>query len=355
MKDVAVIADLHLQGKNLTDKQAALKQAVDEILAIGTIRTVYFAGDTFHRRNISDREATTGLIYKVLMEQLNRLIDAGIAIVMIEGNGIHEGRVGDQPGPLETLKRQGITVVDGRIYFQQGKGRAVVCVPAVDNEEEYAELKKSLTAIKQFFDGFPDHYKIIIHHLSISGSTLPSGMELTGANFEVSAAELEATGADLILGGHIHKRQKFYVGALCQDNFGDQGNPQGFAVIDTENRTVEYVEIVAPRYYTVQKDTIKIIDDLSREESTLPLDDLARKSGDYFKLRCKVKPDNYDDLIKNPRVTIEIIPEREVIKREVEGVEAGRTDAELLDAYLVSKGTGDADRQRIGAVARGLK
>ena len=208
MKDVAVMADLHLQGKNLTDKQAALKQAVDKILAIGTISTVYFAGDTFHRRNISDREATTGLIYKVLMEQLNRLIDAGIAIVMIEGNGIHEGRVGDQPGPLETLKRQGITVVDGRIYFQQGKGRAVVCVPAVDNEEEYAELKKSLTAIKQFFDGFPDHYKIIIHHLSISGSTLPSGMELTGANFEVSAAELEATGADLIIGGHVHKRQK---------------------------------------------------------------------------------------------------------------------------------------------------
>ena len=67
MKDVAVIADLHLQVKNLTDKQAALKQAVDKILNIGTIRTVYFAGDTFHRRNISDREATTGLIYKVLM------------------------------------------------------------------------------------------------------------------------------------------------------------------------------------------------------------------------------------------------------------------------------------------------
>ena len=339
MKDVAVMADLHLQGKNLTDKQAALKQAVDKILAIGTIRTVYFAGDTFHRRNISDREATTGLIYKVLMEQINRLIDAGIAIVMIEGNGIHEGRVGDQPGPLETLKRQGITVVDGRIYFQQGKGRAVVCVPAVDNEEEYAELKKSLTAIKQFFDGFPDHYKIIIHHLSISGSTLPSGMDLTGANFEVSAAELEATGADLIIGGHVHKRQKYYVGALCQDNFGDEENPQGFAVIDTEKRTVEYVDIDAPRYVTVDNPNVSTNTALSL----------------YIKFRLKEKPDNYDELLKNPRISIEIIPEREVIKREVEGVEAGRTDAELLDAYLVSKGTGDADRQRIGAVARGLK
>ena len=347
MKDIAVTADLHLQGKNLTDKQAALKQAVDKILAIGTIRTVYFAGDTFHRRNISDREATTGLIYKVLMEQLNRLIDAGIAIVMVEGNGIHEGRVGDQPGPLETLKRQGITVVDDGYAIMEHNNNGpfnaetvVACLPAVDNEQEYATLKNTLKVVKGCFDKNPNVYKIIIHHLSISGSTLPSGMELTGANFEVSAADLEATGADLIIGGHVHKRQKYYVGALCQDNFGDEGNPQGFAVIDTEKRTVEYVEIDAPRYYT---------GDQVKAELFIP------NNIDYFKLRCKVKPDNYDELLKNPRVTIEIIPEREVIKREVEGVEAGRTDAELLDAYLVSKGTGDADRQRIGAVARGLK
>jgi len=348
MKDVVILADIHLQGKNLTDKKAALKQAVDKILAIGTIKTVYLAGDTFHRRNISDREATTGAIYKVLMDELNRLIDAGIAIVAIEGNGIHEGRVGDQPGPLETLKRKGITVVDEGLMLDERllPQALIACIPAVDNELEYAELKTTLADIKNIFSLSANAkvFKIIIHHLSISGATLPSGMELTGASFEISAAELEATGADLIIGGHIHKRQRigeriFYVGALCQNDFGEEGNEAGMAIIDTEKRTFEYVEIDAPRYITIDNPNVST-------NTALPL---------YIKFRLKENPDNYDELIANPRVTIEIIPEREVIKREVEGVEAGRTDDQLLDAYLVSKGTGDADRQRIGARARGLK
>jgi DNA repair exonuclease SbcCD nuclease subunit len=341
----AIITDLHMRGKRIADKKAALKSAVDECINRKVSR-VTFAGDTFDRRNIADRESTTGMIFRALMEQVDRLIAAGIEVIFLKGNGIHEGKFGDQPGPLETMKRRGITVVDRGIDMTAGIGTAIAIIPAVDNADEFENLLKNLKSIKEWFVTAKKSYKIVIHHLSISGAALNNGMAMTGAEFEVSPEQLEDLGADLILGGHIHKRQKYYVGALCQGDFGEEGNPQGFAVVDTEKRTVEYVEIDAPRYRTVEV----------KKGETVTVKGDPR---DYTKVRYLSTPDPglIEMMQASPafqNVTIEIIPEREVVKREVAGVEAGRSEIELLDAFLVGKGRSEADRARIAGVAQEL-
>ncbi len=336
----AAIADVHMRGKKLSDKVAALKDAVGKIIDRREIKTVYFLGDTFDRRNISDREATTGTIYRAFMGQAQRLIDERIDVVMIKGNGIHEGKLGDQPGPLEALKQKGITIVD-EIYLIGNDGNCfVACVPAPDNLDEFQGLQKDFDEIGKIFASQSSRFKVLFHHMAIAGAAFNSGIAMSGSEFEVSPEQLEALGADLILGGHVHKRQKYYVGALCQGDFGEEGNPQGFAVVDTEKRTVEYVDVDAPRYFT--------LDGGGKFPPVMP------KAGDYVKYRFREKPENYDELIADPRNTVEIVPEREVVRREVAGVEAGRSEAELLDAYLAGKGRSEADRGRIAMVAREL-
>ena len=340
---ISVLADLHFRGKKLQDKISAWEQAVEKMIERKVDRLI-LAGDTFERRNIADREATIGMIYKAFMDQANRLLAAGIEIVALKGNGKHEGKNGEQPGPLEVFKGTDIKVVDLN-YFFRDLDHAIFFIPAIDNQVEYEKLKEDMAAAKADFAKLKN-YKMVVHHLQLTGAIADNGRQMPGDNFDVSPAELEDLGADLIIGGHIHKRQPYYVGALTQDDFGDEGNPQGFMIVDTEKRTQEFVEIEAPKYMTIEPE--------DPEEFLKTWRASWNCDRDYVKLRFKKKPDNYDELISNPRVSVEIIPEREVLTRKVEGVEAGRSDEELLDSYLKGKGTGDADRSRIVGRAREL-
>ena len=180
--------------------------------------------------------------------------------------------------------------------------------------------------------------KIIVGHLTVRGAQLNSGISMLGSEFEVTQQQLEDTGADLVALGHIHKRQWIgdkicYVGALSQDNFGEEGNPAGFLVIDTEKKTHEFVDIKAPDYRTLHG--------LEKSPPKHPID------GDYIKYRFKEKPGNYEALESDPKSTIEIVPDREVVHRKVEGIEAGVSDIDLLSAWLKEKGKSEEDIVRI--------
>jgi len=100
------------------------------------------------------------------------------------------------------------------------------------------------------------------------------------------------------------------------------------------------VEIDAPKYTTL----------IGSEKfpATLPGDN------EYVKYRFKEKPENYDDLISDPKTTVEIVPDREVVKREVDGVEAGRSDEDLLNSFLTHKGFDKPRRDQIIKTAKKL-
>jgi len=333
----AIVADLHMRGKNLEDKRTAWWTVVDEIIELG-VTLVILAGDVWDTRNIGGRESSLGTVFRAFMDPLQKLIDKSIEVIIVEGN--HEQATGEQLSALEPLRVAGVQVVDQLGEIRREGGVTISFIPWMLDPAGTRDqlLESNLGAIKERFEDYGDGYKLVVGHLTVKGALLPSGVSIQGSEFEVTQEQLEATGADLIVLGHIHKRQQIgknihYVGALTQDSFGDEGNPQGFMIIDTEKRTHEFVEIDAPEYHTLN----------GWEKFTKPLP----KDGDYVKYRFKEKPENLEELLGGDRATVEIIPDREEVKREIEGVEAGRSDNELLDSYLTHRGWEKPARERM--------
>jgi DNA repair exonuclease SbcCD nuclease subunit len=356
---IAVCADLHFRGKKLQDKIKAWESAVDKMIAAGA-ELVVLAGDVFDTRQIGGREASTGTVYRAFMEGLQGHRDAGIEIVVVQGN--HELATGDQLSALEPLKDAGVQVKDEFGLVDAFADITIAYIPWVADTGTRAEdLKRWLLCIKKAFELKPDKFKLVIGHLTVRGAQLNSGVPLIGSEFEVDPEVLMGLGADLVVLGHIHKRQWFgdmsgdkicYVGALSQGDFGEEGNPQGFLLIDAGPTEIngkmgrgvkyEFVEIDAPRYLTL-------------EDHGFTAEDCPPWEDHYIKLRCKSKPDDYDNLLSSfPNLTIEIVPERVAPVRSVEGVEAGRSDLDMLDSYLVSRGLLDQDRARIAGMAKVL-
>lgn len=348
---ISVCCDLHFKGKKIQDKIQAWEKAVDKMIA-AKVGMAVIAGDVFDSRQIGGRESSTGTVYRAFMGPMLRLKESGIEVFGISGN--HDLATAIQLSALETMKDVGVTVVDGFGVVKDLPDAIIAYIPWVlENGTRAEDLKRWLLFIKKAFELKPNKMKIVIGHITVRGAQLNSGITLQGSEFEVDAAQLDDLGADLICLGHIHKRQHmgkniWYVGALSQEDFGEEGNPDGFMVIDTKDKFYEFIElddVSVPRYMTLSDG------DGWKERNPSEVD--------YIKFRFKEKPKNYDAMISSPRVTVEIVPEREVLTRKVAGVEAGKTADELLDAYLKGKGAGEEDRVRIiskaNELAEGIK
>ena len=354
---IAICADLHFRGKNLEDKKKAWEQAVEKMIE-AKVDKVVLAGDVFDNRNIGGRESSMGTVYQAFMDQTCRIVREGISLTIVEGN--HEQATGDQLSALEPLRylaEAGIQVCnDFKGTDENDKvvpsilncdGCIIAFIPwKKENGNRDSELASWLMEIKKIFDESKDGiYKLVVGHLTVKGAVLNSGISIQGSEFEVTQEQLENLGADFVALGHIHVRQQIrknihYVGALSQNNYGEEGNPQGFMLIDTDKRTHEYIGIDAPEYQTLN----------GWEQFKKPLP----KPDDYVKYRFREKPENYDELISNPNITVEIVPDREEVKREVEGVEAGRSEEELLDSYLAHRGWEKLARERMVKRAKEL-
>lgn len=335
---LAVIPDMHFRGKKLEDKKAAWEATIKEIIT-RKIHGAILPGDTFDKQNIAGREQSLGSIWKAFVDPLSDLSNLiGVTgsqqflISMLLGN--HE--IGTGLSALEPFKNTNIGVIDG-FKIDEYDDCIIAYIPWV-RDDGRNEVDQWLQQIKERFGKTKGKMKIVIGHLTVRGAQLNSGIRLMGSEFELTQEQLESTGADLIVLGHIHKRQQigdriWYVGTLSQNDFGEEGNPSGFLLIDTEARTHEFIDIEAPKYHTIKEG-----------------DERTVGNQDYIKYRFSKKPVNYDELITNPNVSIEIIPDRTISKREVDGVEAGRSDKDLLKSYLMGQGKDVQDIERIAKV-----
>lgn len=360
---IAIVADAHFKGKKLQDKRLAWEQAVRKMIDLD-IHMLILAGDTFDQRNIGSRDASTGTVLEAFTTPLKMLTDRDIEVVAIKGNGVHEGIGGDtQASPLEIFKGTGITVADEPLLISTNLSDIDIandkedvfigCMPWLESPDRNEKLEKFIRDVK----GRHAAFKLIVGHLTVRGCTLNNGTVMQGGGeFEVAPEALEATGADLIVLGHIHKRQRigeriWYAGALTQDSFGDEGNPQGFMLVDTDpvkkgHEHYRFIEIEAPKYATLTLKGVDVADEIPKGS------EMVAQAQDYVKYRLIGKPDNYEELVALPRVTVEIVPERDVTTREVEGVEAGRSDEDLLRAWLKEKEYTPDDIERIVKEAR---
>ena len=290
MFKVAHIGDIHISGKHFDRAQEALEQA-SKIIIKEECNIVVLSGDVFDRYNIADRFKTVGEQQALLKNFIKSLLPK-VGYILI-ANGNHD-TIGKGKSALEFLEDayKRVFVIQKQEFFSfQDVGIGVM--PWICKSEFIKRhcVGKPKSEIDQMFSKYIEDmlgfYKakiqkqrakldvpsILFGHCDIEGHQANDYYKVQGGSFAFSEKKLHDTGFDYVSLSHIHKRSGLYVGSLFQNNFGEEGNPQGFEIVTVEGQHLKskYHHINLPEHTTID----------IMEDSWLP--DLS--GGNYYKLR----------------------------------------------------------------------
>lgn len=244
---IANTADWHIRGKDLEacDRQLAalegecIRRQVDHVIV---------AGDVFHSPNIGDQYASTGAQARVALQHVFGLVDAGIEVWLIDGNHDVAG----------AGSKSALHIFDGHpsIHVYHEPTDDVLTSVKTDERVNAIFLPWQYKAddpetCVSFFD--TGDIDLLVAHVRVPGARM-SGTFTCDAKpgaWQLSRAFLNTLPVRRIALGDFHARQELvegrggYIGALRQLTFGEEGNPVGFEIWDTETGTVEWVELGA--------------------------------------------------------------------------------------------------------------
>jgi hypothetical protein len=280
---IANTADWQLKGKDLHHADAQLAALIAECIARG-VRIVNVVGDIFERSTIHDEQASTGAVLRVALKHTKALTDAGIHVVFVKGNHDQAGAgSADALHAFDGLERVRVAHDPGVFTVE---GVHLICLPwsYCGGDPE--------AIITQLIDACPKtlprlllpHCDVIGMKMNASRTNERSACPLKPGTWQVRREFLEGLPVDHIAGGHYHLRQPFFIGALYQNNWGEEGNPAGFEIFDTETGAVEWVELdAAPRYHS---EMIAVCDDGRDHQFTT-----EGLNGDNWRVRFDGNPD----------------------------------------------------------------
>ena len=253
MSLIAMTADWHADGKTLEILRRQLAAMVSECNTRG-VDLLCVAGDVFESSSIEDRHGSTGYIARGVIEELQKL---QCRVLMIPGN--HDAAGAGSADALhiftERLTVGGCTVIHAPQWvICEDLDLDVLCVPWDWSGAPFPDPWRQ--------DDAPfrsDNKTLLLAHVQIGGAVMNGGHTCPDepSKFQISRADLEALPFDRFALGDFHKRQDLtdgrggYIGALRQCNFGEEGNPAGFEIWDTEAGDFEWIELdEAPRHKT---------------------------------------------------------------------------------------------------------
>jgi DNA repair exonuclease SbcCD ATPase subunit/DNA repair exonuclease SbcCD nuclease subunit len=257
---LGLLSDLHFRGKDYEEQSSALHLALGQMESRG-VSWILCAGDVWDRPQIMDRRASVGTLVRSFLSPIEYF---GIPAIIVGGN--HDRLLtANHTSSAEVFHSHPLirVITDRPEHFViQGEGRDayVACYPWLlksdapegQSLKEWCKSELELTTSK--FASKPDHYKVFLSHCELEGAYSPYGFVLPGSTYCFTEAELEATGADLIALGHVHNRQSYYIGALIQLSYGEEGNPTGWLLADTVTETKQYIKLEKPRkYFTIRE------------------------------------------------------------------------------------------------------
>lgn len=238
---LAITADWHVRGKTLDDAREQIDAFVKECGDRG-IKHVIHCGDVFDRPNIYDGHVSTGAIAEVVSSAILWSNRYEMQWLIIAGNHDTAG-VGSRTALATLMGLPGVTVVEDPGYmYHWGLDIAVLpwCWDFVERtaEEAIAEIMQQ------------GHPRFLVGHASVMGATYGNGQaaKWSDNSWMLRPETLDALGIPVFLGDY-HRRQKYYVGALMQQNHGEEANPMGFVVFDTNTLEHEWVPLGAARSY----------------------------------------------------------------------------------------------------------
>jgi len=258
---IAITADWHARGKDLPELRAQLDAMVRQC---GTreVNTVAILGDVFERSQIGDNYASTGAIAAIVIQSMLGFVNHGKTITVIPGNHDCAGAgSADALHVLEGIPNLFVFRNAGSLYLRN-HGQCL----------EHRSLwlpwmwRTDWSPIEVLTKGMPhtiDDYTeaILFAHVEVIGARMGGVQccEVKPGKWQISREFLESLPVAHVALGHFHTRQDLtggrggYVGALRQLNFGEEGNPAGFEIYDTETRETTWIELDAsPTYRTVE-------------------------------------------------------------------------------------------------------
>lgn len=263
---IARSADWHFRSSDLDAAFAQATALADRVIDEGCDLLV-IPGDIFHRATIHDEGGSTGQIAEAVILILDRIARAGVQIVIVDGDH-------DIPG---AGARAATTVLDHRhnihVFHRPGtwttrdiesgdKPLAIACVPwqwgASNAEEVIAQIVDNARSLGA-------RNIMLLAHVSVDGMRLNHAIAAEHApeklarsrTWRVSRAFIESLPVSWIALGDYHLRQAItptahYIGALRQLGYGEEGNPAGFDILDTETGEITWIELdAAPKHLDV--------------------------------------------------------------------------------------------------------
>ena len=222
---------VNAEGINTREQDVydAFAHVVDRILDIRP-EVVVHSGDFFHRPSPSNRALTFGL------EQLRRICDARIPVVLIAGNHETPKTVYNSPILRALRSLDCVYPVFGETWEQYAFGDLVVHgVPHInDNRLLYAELERMQPVAGKF--------NVLLLHTSLGKRFLMDeyGEQIFPVEFESKLASFQ-----YIALGHWHNCQKidlhpvaWYAGSIERLSDTEIGAEKGFLKLETGNNNI---------------------------------------------------------------------------------------------------------------------
>ena len=209
---------------------------------------------------------------------------------------------------------------------------------------------------------------VVTGHFTVNGS-LPAGSESAmSMSREITFGVPELSAADYVGLGHIHKHQNLaasaqdtpivYCGSPERLSFGEENDPKGVVVFDTDYPTsYEFVELPARRYVTVEEDLAGV---------DAPTKELVRRISDYdvtdavvrvrYASETAIDESQVFDVLEGAYTVDAIDRQHDEVERSTRsnGVEADADVDDLVSTYADSRDISADQTERMLAMADDL-
>lgn len=294
MSKLALVADIHLEGKNLDNKLACLREMV-AICRKEKVDYILNAGDTFDRGEVGDY-----IPAEVIISKLEEVMNIEIPIITIEGNHDQWGLTGSG---LDFIHFQNWIKVKDEVKILGFKDFEVACIPWIRIDKDYH--RKVMNALD--VEGNPNKCRIILGHLNIIGCAIGAHGYCDSTHyysFGVQNFKNSKFNPTHMFFGHIHSQIKFdhqarYLGAFTQRRFNeDEGKPSGFYIFDTETGNLEFkcLDHIASRYFSIEESELNnynIEKDFVRFYTYHP-----EKYSSFLNVKARLKKDVVENEVK---------------------------------------------------------
>lgn len=261
---IANLADLHAGAIDLKTWRRQWDAAMAEVIR-NNVQLVTIAGDVFDAESvgIARKHYRTGDVVDAVKAPIIWALEQRPALefVLIPGN--HDFNTDGSTDALATLDGIGGVTILREIGWESVKGFSIFALPWRYTGRSAEEIMQE--ALDD--DGFGGN--IFLAHVQVNGAKMNTNRVCeSSGRWTLSRATLDriAERFERVVLGDFHHRHDLtgnggYVGALCQNNFGEENNLAGFEIFDTMSETVEWITLhEAPTHATFEVEAAKDFD-----------------------------------------------------------------------------------------------